>query len=67
MLSNILIGAIGPTEVILIVIAVVLIFRGKKIRELMKGLGKGIREFKEGMQGDQDKPKDKQADEKKNN
>jgi sec-independent protein translocase protein TatA len=65
MLSNIIVGVIGPTEVILIVVVVVLLFGGKKIPELMKGLGKGIREFKEGMQGDQPQTKDKPTEEKK--
>jgi sec-independent protein translocase protein TatA len=65
MLSNIIVGVIGPTEVILIVVVVVLLFGGKKIPELMKGLGKGIREFKEGMQGDQNPPKNNSTEEKK--
>ena len=43
--------AIGTTEIVLIVLAVVLLFGGKKIPELMKGLGKGVRSFKEGMNG----------------
>ena len=41
--------AIGTTEIVLIVLAVVLLFGGKKIPELMRGLGKGVRSFKEGM------------------
>lgn len=40
---------IGTTEIILIVAVVVLLFGGKKIPELMKGLGKGVKSFKEGM------------------
>ena len=38
--------SLGPWEVILIILAVVLIFGGKKIPELARGLGQGIREFK---------------------
>ena len=38
-------GAIGPTEWILILLALLLLFGGKKIPELMRGLGQGIREF----------------------
>jgi len=38
-------------EIILIVLVVLLLFGGKKIPELMKGLGKGVRSFKEGMNG----------------
>ena len=41
--------AIGATDIILICAVVLLIFGGKKIPELMKGMGKGIRGFKEGM------------------
>lgn len=39
-------GFIGPQEVIIIAIIVLLLFGGKKIPELMKGLGKGMKEFK---------------------
>ena len=39
-------GFIGPQEVIIIAILVLLLFGGKKIPELMKGLGKGMKEFK---------------------
>jgi sec-independent protein translocase protein TatA len=46
-LSFVLAGVLGPTEIILIVIVVVLMFGGKKIPELMRGLGKGIKEFKD--------------------
>lgn len=40
---------IGTTEIILILVFVLLLFGGKKVPELMKGLGKGVRSFKEGM------------------
>ena len=40
---------IGSTELILIVVVVLLLFGGKKIPELMRGLGKGVRSFKDGM------------------
>lgn len=39
-------GFFGPQEIILIVLALVLLFGGRKIPELMKGLGKGMKEFK---------------------
>ena len=39
------------SEIIFIVILVILLFGGKKIPELMRGLGKGVRSFKEGMNG----------------
>ena len=42
-------GNIGTGEVILIALVVLLLWGGKKIPELMKGLGKGVKSFKEGM------------------
>lgn len=44
-------AAIGAQEIILIILVVLLLFGGKKIPELMKGLGKGIREFNDGKNG----------------
>lgn len=46
------IGGIGFQEVLLIALVVLLFFGGKKIPELMKGLGKGVRSFKEGLNED---------------
>jgi len=43
---------LGPTEIILIVVVVLLLFGGKKIPELMKGLGQGIKEFKSASKGE---------------
>ena len=43
------IGGLGMQEVLLIALGVLLFFGGKKIPEMMKGLGKGVRSFKEGM------------------
>lgn len=43
------IGGLGTTEVLVIVFVILLLFGGKKIPELMHGLGKGVRSFKEGM------------------
>lgn len=40
---------IGATEIILICAVILLIFGGKKLPELMKGMGKGVKSFKEGM------------------
>jgi sec-independent protein translocase protein TatA len=40
---------IGTWEIVAIVLIIVLLFGGKKIPELMKGLGKGVKSFKEGM------------------
>lgn len=44
--SVIFLGEFGPTEIILVLAVVLLLFGGKKIPELMKGLGNGIKEFK---------------------
>jgi len=55
-------GRIGIWQIVLIVIVVLLLFGGKKIPELMKGLGKGVRSFKEGMNGeDTDKTSEKSS------
>ncbi|MDG2153608.1 MAG: twin-arginine translocase TatA/TatE family subunit [Crocinitomicaceae bacterium] len=40
-------GWFGPTEIIIILVIVLLFFGGRKIPELMKGLGKGVKEFKD--------------------
>jgi sec-independent protein translocase protein TatA len=48
MISAILLGIVGPWQIVLVVLVVLLMFGGKKIPELMKGLGKGISEFKKG-------------------
>lgn len=40
---------LGTGEIILLVLVILLLFGGKKIPELMKGLGKGVRSFKDGM------------------
>lgn len=46
---------LGMQEVIIIAIVVLLLFGGKKIPELMRGMGKGVRNFKEGMNGTDEK------------
>ncbi|MBM4116289.1 twin-arginine translocase TatA/TatE family subunit [bacterium] len=45
-------AAIGQMEIILIVLAILLLFGGRKIPELARGLGSGIREFQQGMRGE---------------
>ena len=48
---------LGTWEIIIIVLVVLLLFGGKKIPELMKGVGKGVKSFKDGMNGiEDDKP-----------
>lgn len=55
--------AIGPWQIALIVIIVLLLFGGKKIPELMRGLGGGLKEFKNASKDD---PTDKKIDENEN-
>lgn len=57
---------IGTSEIVIIVLVVLLFFGGKKIPELMKGLGKGVRSFKDGMNGIEEdiKSETKKEDEK---
>ena len=47
MTSVLLLGMIGPWQIVLIVLVFLLMFGGKKIPELMKGLGNGMKEFKD--------------------
>lgn len=49
--STILVAGLGTGEIVLIVLALLLLFGGKKIPELMRGLGKGVKEFKDGKDG----------------
>lgn len=46
-----LLGVIGGPEIIVILLLVLVLFGGKKIPELMKGLGKGVKEYKKAMNG----------------
>lgn len=52
---------LGTWEIILIVLVILLIFGGKKIPELMRGLGKGIRSFKDGINGKEEKEEKEEA------
>ncbi|MBW6491457.1 MAG: twin-arginine translocase TatA/TatE family subunit [Lentimicrobium sp.] len=61
-MNGIILGVIGPWQVVIILAIVVLLFGGKKIPELMRGVGKGIKEFKDGLSEDEDT---KENDEKK--
>lgn len=57
-------GWLGPWEIAAIVVVVLLLFGGRKIPELMKGLGKGVKEFKEGIAEDDQKETDDKPDSK---
>lgn len=60
----VLAGMIGPWQVVLIILVIVLLFGGRKIPELMKGLGQGIKEFKKATKDEDsaDKKTDKSRD-----
>jgi len=78
MMDYILIGTPGPTELIVILLLVLVLFGAKRIPEIAQGLGKGIREFKKSMkdiqgeiespeQNQKKKPETKKPEEKKEN
>lgn len=48
---NILLAGLGPTEIILILVALLLLFGGRKIPELMRGMGRGMKEFEDARKG----------------
>jgi len=56
---------IGPWQIILIVVVILLLFGGKKIPELMKGIGQGAREFKKGLSGEATEEEKKKEETKK--
>lgn len=45
-------GVIGPTQILVIVILIIVLFGGKKIPELMRGMGRGVKEFKDAVNKD---------------
>ncbi len=61
MLLSILLGIIGTPEIIVIIALVLLLFGGRKIPELMKGLGKGMKEFKKATSEDDDDDDDNKS------
>jgi sec-independent protein translocase protein TatA len=52
MLNSVLLGMIGWPQVILIAVVILLLFGGKKIPEMMRGLGRGMKEFKDATKED---------------
>jgi sec-independent protein translocase protein TatA len=55
---TVILGIIGTQEIIIIALVILLLFGGRKIPELMKGLGKGVKQFKDGVKGiDDEAPK----------
>lgn len=64
--ENIMFG-LGGTEILVIALVVLLLFGGKKIPELMKGLGTGVKSFKDGMKGVTDTDDDEKEKKEENN
>ncbi len=58
-------GKLGPTELLLILAIVLIFFGGRRIPEIARGLGEGIRSFKDGMHGPEKPADNKTAEEKK--
>lgn len=64
-MNMLFIGGLGMQEILLILLVVLIFFGGKKIPEMMRGLGQGVRSFKEGMEGTSDKKAEDTADKEK--
>lgn len=62
MTLTMLLGIIGPWQVVLIVLVLLLLFGGRKIPELMKGIGQGMTEFKKARKKDSLEDKEKQEE-----
>lgn len=60
---SIFLGPIGPWQVVLVVALILLLFGGKKIPELMRGLGSGIKEFKDASKGEDEASKSSKKEE----
>ncbi len=60
-MATLFLGGLGTGEILLIVLVILLLFGGKKLPELMRGMGRGVREFKDAM----DKPLDDEKKEEK--
>jgi sec-independent protein translocase protein TatA len=58
----VILGVVGPWQIILIIAVILLFFGGKKIPEMMKGIGKGAREFKKGLSGEYDEDEEPKKD-----
>ena len=62
-MNNLLfLGNIGAGEIVIVALVVLLLFGGKKIPELMKGVGKGVKSFKDGLKGVEDEVKEIKKD-----
>ncbi|MFA5574549.1 MAG: twin-arginine translocase TatA/TatE family subunit [Brumimicrobium sp.] len=57
-----ILGMFGPWQIVLIVVLALLLFGGRKIPELMKGLGQGMKEFKDATKGEENSTKEKKEE-----
>ncbi|MBP9995618.1 MAG: twin-arginine translocase TatA/TatE family subunit [bacterium] len=66
MMATLFLGGLGTGEILLIVLVILLLFGGKKLPEMMRGMGRGVREFKDAMDKplDDDKKEEKKDDKK---
>lgn len=55
-------GSVGPAQILVIALVVLLLFGGRKIPELMRGLGQGMKEFKDASKGEEDKSEGSKKD-----
>lgn len=66
-MSTLFIGGLGTGELLLIVLVILLLFGGKKLPEMMRGMGRGVKEFKDAMEkpiSDDEKKEEKKDDKK---
>ena len=63
-MMTLFLGGIGWGELLLIVLAILLLFGGKKLPELMRGMGKGVKDFKDAMNEPSNEKKEEQPEEK---
>ena len=63
-MTTLLLGGLGTGEILLIVLAILLLFGGKKLPELMRGMGKGVKEFKDAMNEPSGEKKEEKPEEK---
>jgi len=61
LILSVLLGMFGPWEIVIIVLVIILIFGGRKIPELMRGLGQGMKEFKKATKEDDEEKKDSKS------
>ena len=59
-MNTVFLGIMGPNQMILILVVVLLLFGGRKIPELMRGLGRGVKEFKDGVADEEAKDDSKE-------